>query len=133
VEAGTVATVKEAFDRYLGEGKPAYVQRYRLTAEEAVRLVSRAGGALTLAHPGLNGIERGDVQRLRAMGLAGLEVDHPEHNPSLREKYRQLAAECDLVPTAGSDYHGEAISPDRFMGTESMPEEQLARLEARRP
>jgi predicted metal-dependent phosphoesterase TrpH len=133
VEAGAVSSVKEAFDRYLGEGKPAYVQRYRLEAAEAVRLVNGAGGVLTLAHPGVNGMERGEVVRLRALGLAGIEVDHPEHDPSLREKYRRLAEECDLVPTAGSDYHGEAISPDRFIGTESMAEEQLARLEARRP
>ena len=48
----SVATVKEAFDRFLGEGRPAYVQRYRLEADEAVRLVRAAGGTTTVAHPG---------------------------------------------------------------------------------
>ncbi len=133
VEAGQVATVKEAFDRFLGEGKPAYVQRYRLEAEEAIALVRDAGGVVTVAHPGLNGIEGAHVVRLRDLGLAGLEVDHPMHNPSMREKYRLIAEECDLVATAGSDFHGEAINPDRVIGAESMAGEQLERLEARRP
>lgn len=133
VQTGAVATVKEAFDRYLGEGKPAYVQRYRLEAQDAVRLVRGAGGVATLAHPGVNRIEKGDAARLRAMGLDGLEVDHPEHGPSQREKFRRMAEACGLVPTGGSDFHGEAISPDRFIGADGMAEEQLALLEARRP
>ncbi len=133
VEAGVVATVKEAFDRYLGEGMPAYVQRYRLEALDAIRLVASAGGAATLAHPGVNHIQRGDLERLRAMGLAGVEVYHPDHNPSVREKYLRDAEACDLVPTAGSDFHGEAVAPDRTLGMVTMAEEELARLEKRRP
>ncbi len=133
VEAGAVSSVKEAFDRYLGEGKPAYVQRYRLEAEEAVDLVTRAGGVLTLAHPGVNRIGRDELRRLRVLGLAGIEVGHPEHGPSLREKYRSLAGELDLVPTAGSDFHGEAVAPERAIGGETMADDDLAALEGRRP
>jgi len=133
VEAGVAATVKEAFDRYLGEGKPAYVQRYRLEADEAVRLVSSAGGTVTIAHPGVSGLERGDAIRLKKAGVAGIEVHHVEHGPSLREKYLRLAEELDLVPTAGSDFHGPAVAPDRHFGDVSMSAEELARLEARRP
>ncbi len=133
VEAGAVATVREAFDRYLGEGMPAYVGRYRLVADEAIRLVGGAGGVTTVAHPGVSHIERGDLERLRALGLGGVEVYHPDHNPSVRDKYLRAAEAFDLVPTAGSDFHGEAVAPDRFLGAESMPEEQLARLERRRP
>ncbi|HVI92723.1 MAG TPA: PHP domain-containing protein [Anaeromyxobacter sp.] len=54
METGTVSSVKEAFDRYLGEGRPAYVQRYRLEADEAVQLVRSAGGTTTVAHPGVS-------------------------------------------------------------------------------
>ncbi len=133
VEAGQAATVKEAFDRFLGEGKPAYVQRFRLQADEAIALVRDAGGVVTVAHPGLNGVQGAHLARLRNLGLAGLEVDHPMHNPSMREKYRLIAEEFDLVATAGSDFHGEAINPDRVIGAESMAGEQLERLEARRP
>lgn len=133
VERGFVSTIREGFDRYLGEGKPAYVPRYRLSAEDAIRLVAGAGGVTTLAHPGVNRLERGHLKQLRDVGLAGVEVDHPDHNPSTREKYRCLAAECDLVPTAGTDFHGELVTPDRHLGSESMPQEQLDRLQARAP
>jgi 3',5'-nucleoside bisphosphate phosphatase len=133
VDTGIVSSVKEAFDRYLGEGRPAYVQRYRLDAEEAVRLVHAAGGTTTVAHPGVNGLERGELERLRAAGVVGIEVVHVEHNPSVREKYRRLAEALDLVPTAGSDYHGPAVSPDRRFGDVTMSAADLARLEARRP
>lgn len=133
VESGAVSSVKEAFDRYLGDGKPAHVERFRLEAEEAVQLVRGAGGVATVAHPGVSRLERGDLWRLRRMGLAGLEVEHPDHVPSARDKYRRLAAELDIVPTAGSDYHGEAVAPGRFLGTTTMSREDLGRLEARRP
>jgi 3',5'-nucleoside bisphosphate phosphatase len=133
VEAGAAATVKEAFDRYLGEGRPAYVQRYRLEADEAVRLVRGAGGTTTVAHPGVSKLERYDLVRLRAAGVDGLEVHHVDHVPSLREKFLRIAEELELVPTAGSDYHGTTIAPDRKLGDVTMPAEDLARLEARRP
>lgn len=133
VEAGAVATVKEAFDLYLGEGKPAYVQRYRLEADEAVRLVRSAGGTVTVAHPGVSKVDRGDAIRLKQAGIDGIEVQHIEHNPSVREKYLRLAEELDLVPTAGSDYHGPEVAPDRHFGDVSMSADDLARLEARRP
>lgn len=132
VDRGIVASVKEAFDRYLGEGRPAYVGRYRVTGREAIALVRGAGGAATLAHPGVNRLERGDLERLAGWGLAGLEVFHPDHNPSVQDKYLRLARELDLVPTAGSDFHGEAISPDRRLGSVTMSDGELARLEARR-
>lgn len=133
VEAGAAATVKEAFDRFLGEGKPAYVGRYRLEAEEAVRLIRGAGGTATVAHPGVSRLERHELVRLRAAGVDGLEVIHADHVPSLREKFLRIAEELDLVPTAGSDYHGATVSPDRKLGDVTMAAEDLARLEARRP
>jgi predicted metal-dependent phosphoesterase TrpH len=133
VETGVVSSVKEAFDRFLGEGRPAYVGRYRLEAEEAVRLVREAGGTTTAAHPGVSKLERHDLVRLRAAGVEGLEVHHVDHVPSQREKYLRIADELGLVPTAGSDYHGPNVSPDRNLGDVTMPAEDLARLEARRP
>jgi 3',5'-nucleoside bisphosphate phosphatase len=133
VETGAVSTVREAFDRYLGEGQPAFVQRFRLEVAEAVALVRGAGGTVTVAHPGVSRLERGELERLQAAGVVGVETHHPDHNPSVREKYLRLAHALGLVPTAGSDYHGEAISPDRRLGQVSMDPEDLARLEQRRP
>ncbi|HYQ80507.1 MAG TPA: PHP domain-containing protein [Anaeromyxobacteraceae bacterium] len=133
VEAGAAATVKEAFDRYLGEGRPAYVPRFRLEAEESIRFLREAGGVATVAHPGSSGVDRGDLMRLRQADLSGLEVGHPDHNPSVREKYQRLCQELDLVPTAGTDYHGALVAPDRSLGSAVMAAEDLERLEARRP
>jgi predicted metal-dependent phosphoesterase TrpH len=133
VAAGQASSVREAFDRYIGEGKPAYVQRHRLEAAEAVALVRGAGGTLTVAHPGLSKLERGELKRLREAGIVGLEVIHPEHNPSMREKYARLASELAFVATAGSDYHGATVSPGRQLGAVSMDPEAFARLESLRP
>jgi 3',5'-nucleoside bisphosphate phosphatase len=132
VERGIVGSVKEAFDRFLGEGRPAFVGRYRLPVEEAIALVRGAGGAATIAHPGLNRIERGDLERMHGWGLAGVEVYHGDHVPSQREKYLRSCQELDLVPTAGSDFHGEAVAPDRKLGMVTMSLAELERLEARR-
>jgi len=132
VEKGMVGSVKEAFDRFLGDGRPAYVGRYRMSAQEAIDLVRGAGGVATLAHPGVNRIERGDLMRLAGWGLSGVEAYHPDHVPSQRDKYLRVARELDLVPTAGSDYHGEAVAPGRKLGMVTMSEAELAALEARR-
>jgi predicted metal-dependent phosphoesterase TrpH len=133
VESGVVATVKEAFDRFLGEGQPAYVQRYRLEAADAVALVRGAGGTVTIAHPGVSKLEVGEVARLAAAGVVGIEVIHPDQNPSVREKYRRVAGAHGLVCTAGSDFHGPDVSPDRQLGMVSMTPEALEALERRRP
>jgi predicted metal-dependent phosphoesterase TrpH len=133
METGAIMTVKEAFDRFLGEGRPAYVPRYRLEAEEAVQLVRGAGGTVTVAHPGVSKLDRPELAVLRKAGADGLEVHHADHVPSLREKLLRIADELQLVPTAGSDYHGVTVSPDRKLGDVTMVAEDLARLEARRP
>ncbi|GEJ57884.1 PHP domain-containing protein [Anaeromyxobacter diazotrophicus] len=132
VERGIVGSVKEAFDRFLGEGRPAFVGRHRMPVEDAIALVRGAGGAATIAHPGLNRIERGDLERMKAWGLSGVETYHADHVPSQREKYLKICAELDLVPTAGSDFHGPEVAPGRKLGMVSMSEAELERLEARR-
>lgn len=133
VERGWTTSTKEAFDRWLGDGRPAWVDRYRLSGEEAVTLIKGAGGTATLAHPGTSRMERYDIQALRAAGLEGLEALHTDHNPSVRAKYLKIAAELDLVPTAGSDFHGEKVAPARKLGDAAMPEENFERLRARAP
>jgi len=104
VRAGHVSDAGEAFERYLGAGKPAYVEKFRLSVGEAVALIGEAGGAAVLAHPGV--YERDDlVPGLKDAGIVGLEADHPKHSTLDRERYRSLAARLDLVATGGSDEH----------------------------
>jgi predicted metal-dependent phosphoesterase TrpH len=133
LEKGYVASVREAFDRFLAEGMPAFVPRLRLELADAVTLVRGAGGTATIAHPAVSRLDRREVARARDAGVVGLEVHHVDHDPGTRERLLRLADELGMVPTAGSDFHGETVAPDRHLGDVTMPPEDLVRLEARRP
>ncbi len=120
VMKGFCLDTKEAFDRFLGDGKPGWAPRFKLSFEEAIRLIRAARGTATLAHPFVSKVDRHEVQQLKDAGLAGLEVHHSDHPAPVREKLLGWARELDLVPTAGSDFHGERVNPGRHLGTASM-------------
>lgn len=108
MEKKLVFTVEEAFDRYLGYGKPGWVPRQYVTPRQAIQLVLEAGGIPVLAHP-----ERGGkalVKELVGYGLKGLEVFYPKHTAPVIEELRALSRRYGLLETCGSDYHG--INPD---------------------
>jgi predicted metal-dependent phosphoesterase TrpH len=127
---GVVASVQEAFDRYLAEGRPAFVPKEKLDAAEAIGLVHEAGGVAVLAHAGiLPERARGPlVRELAALGLDGLEVLHPKNGPEVRERLKGWCGELRLVETGGSDFHGES-KPDVRLGMERV---SLAALDALR-
>lgn len=131
VRRGYCATPKEAFDRFLGDGRAAWVDRERLPAEEAISLIRQAKGTATLAHPGSSRVEAAEIAWLARAGLAGLEALHADHGPSVREKYLAIARDLALVPTGGSDFHGSALTPDRTLGCSTTPPENLERLRTR--
>ena len=127
VAAGVVGSVQDAFDRYLHDGGPYYVRRADTPLLTAVRMIAEAGGVTVLAHPlaarGGRVVGDGVIAELAAAGLAGVEVDHPQHDRPARTRLRWLAAELGLVATGGSDYHGankptplgaETTEPDAF-------------------
>jgi predicted metal-dependent phosphoesterase TrpH len=131
VELGYCTSTKDAFNRFLADGRPGAVPKFEFKAEDAVALIRGARGAATIAHPGVSRIERHDLEALKKAGLVGVEVEHSDHPPSLREKFRAIARELDLVSTSGSDYHGPKVSPNRHLGAESMKPEDFERLKAR--
>jgi len=131
VARGVVTSTREAFDRFLGDGKPGYVDRFRLPAEDAIAMLHRARGTATLAHPGSSKVSPYTLERLAKAGLDGLEVFHPDHVPSQREAFLRQAEALGLVPTAGSDFHGPRVTPDRSLGMVSLDPSHLARLEGR--
>jgi 3',5'-nucleoside bisphosphate phosphatase len=110
VEAGTVGSVQEAFERYLHTGSPFYVRKEDMDALTAVRLVREAGGVPVFAHPLARSRGRvvGDdlIAAMAEAGLAGLEVDHPDHTEPDRAHLRGLAGDLGLLTTGSSDYHG---------------------------
>jgi 3',5'-nucleoside bisphosphate phosphatase len=108
VERGYVKTVREAFDRYLATGKAAHVPRRKLSPEDAVRLLRRAGGAPVFAHPGL--ADRDElIPSMVQAGLMGIECYYSEHSPTQRGAYLDLCRQYDLVATGGSDFHGPQV------------------------
>ncbi|MDD2509710.1 MAG: PHP domain-containing protein [Syntrophomonas sp.] len=105
MENSYVFSVKEAFDKYIGKGRPAYVNRYKFLPEEAIALINEAGGIAVLAHPGLI---RNDslVEDIIALGIEGIEVFYPEHNHKQILKYSAFCQQHQLLITGGSDFHG---------------------------
>jgi predicted metal-dependent phosphoesterase TrpH len=133
VGAGVVGSVDEAFARLLYTGSPFYVEKVDTPAVTAVEMVRAAGGVAVFAHPLARRrgrvVDERAVAELAAAGLAGLEVDHPDHTPDDRGLLRRLAAELDLLVTGSSDYHG--TNKTTAIGAETTAPEQFDALVAR--
>ncbi len=110
VTAGVVESVNEAFATLLYNGSPYYVPKVDTPVRTAIAMVRDAGGVTVFAHPLARRrgrvVEPSVIAELAAAGLAGVEVDHPDHDPADRALLRALAAEHGLVTTGSSDYHG---------------------------
>mgnify|MGYP001811656886 FL=1 len=110
VRKGVVATMSEAFDLYLAQGRPGYVGRVRLTPETAITLARQSGAVPIIAHPHTLGIFRSELdaelKRLAGLGLVGVEAYYPEYEPDTRFELVERARQAGLVPSGGSDYHG---------------------------
>src|SRR5438270_6270127 len=117
LEAGYVQSIGEAFDKYIGTGCFAYVPRYRLTPEDAVRLIASANGLPVMAHPyDLPGLDelRNWLPGLCEAGMAGLETYYGPYTPEQEQVLRALDGEYGLIPTGGSGFHGPGIHPTPF-------------------
>jgi predicted metal-dependent phosphoesterase TrpH len=110
VAAGVVGSVNEAFASILRTGSKYYVPKSDTPVERAVEMIVEAGGVAVFAHPLARRrgrvIETSVLADLARIGLAGVEVDHPDHDPADRELLRGVAGELGLVPTGSSDFHG---------------------------
>jgi hypothetical protein len=137
---GYVESVQEAFDVWLGQGRPAYLDRDRLLPAEAIELAHRSGAVAVLAHPTSLGYDGAELERfvaaLAADGLDGMECEYGRYSPETRSRLRALAERLGLAVTGGSDYHGR-YKPDLALGTGlgdlNVPDELLEALEDRRP
>ncbi len=135
LEKGYIKNVQEAFDRYIGRGRPAYVPRYKLSPYEAVEAILNASGCPVLAHPGL-GVSTHIIEALIEAGIEGLEAYHSHHTPSNTNRILRIAAEHDLLVTGGTDSHGPSGSYPVAVGDEDVPDrcalELIAWAEAHR-
>lgn len=128
---GYVQTIQEAFDRFLGRGRPAYVPRVRLLPQEAIRAILDAGGVPVLAHPAHSGefAVRG-VPEFTGYGLRGLEVIYPHHSAAEVERLLRLCQEVDLLVTGGTDFHGPGSKEGAPLGSLHVPMDCVERLRA---
>jgi len=129
-QRGFVSNTDEAFDKYLAEGKPAFVPRPDVTVVEAIQVIHEAGGLASLAHPGLHDHDEA-IPDLVAAGLDAIEAYHGTHTRGQVRHYRRLAERRGLLVTGGSDFHGAggrdyAPAP----GMPCLPEADFSRLEA---
>ncbi|MFC0216052.1 PHP domain-containing protein [Paenibacillus chartarius] len=130
---GYVATVQEAFDRFLASGAAAYANVERITPETAIAWIREAGGAPVLAHPGL--YDDDDlVEELAQRGLAGIEAYHADHSPEEERKYASIAKRWGLLATAGSDFHGyrDGTPFHAALGSKRIDASVIAQLETRK-
>jgi hypothetical protein len=100
-----VSSINEAFEKYLGRGKPFFVEKKMYEVEEAIDLIKKAGGAVFLAHPAVSRVDD-DIDLFISWGLDGLEAYYPEHTLEEQEHYIRLAQEKGLMVSGGSDAHG---------------------------
>jgi len=129
VKAGHVADMRQAFDGWLGEGRPAFVPRVGPEPSEVVNIVAAAGGIASLAHPGL--LKRDElIPALVEAGLPALEAFHSEHDMETTQHYLTLAARLGILVSGGSDYHGEPVRRKSAFGKVGLPVEHFERLAA---
>jgi len=126
-EQGAVGSLQEAFVRYIGRGKPAYVNRWRISPQDTVRMLHTAGGLAVLAHPKLDCAER-TIPELVQAGLDGLEVYHTKHKRKDVKRYKALADRYGLLKTGGSDCHGPAHGQKALMGSVRVPYDYFERI-----
>ncbi|NMA91691.1 MAG: PHP domain-containing protein [Firmicutes bacterium] len=108
LKKGIVASIREAFERYLGENSTAYFPRNLYSAEKVLSILHRSAATSVLAHPGL--IKSIPIEALLSLGIKGLEVFYPHHSRSEQEYFLRLAKKHRLVITGGSDFHGDPKS-----------------------
>jgi predicted metal-dependent phosphoesterase TrpH len=128
VEAGIVPTVKDAFTpELIADGGLAYVQRVKISPDEAIERIHRAGGVACAAHPARTKLTDEEIEQLVQAGLDGLEVYYPQHTPDDTRRFELLAARHGLLITGGSDDHGD-INEGRLMGTIRLPYKHVEQL-----
>lgn len=139
VEAGHVASVTEAFERYLRRGGPAYVEREKLTPAGAVRMIRQVGGVAILAHPYILDVYGQFKVRLPldrvlpelcAAGLQGLEAYYTNYTPATTAELSAIAERFGLITTGGSDFHGGGTVPEAQLGAVAVPYACVTRLRA---
>ncbi len=120
ISHGFGSSIKEVFGKYLGNGCPAYEEKWHFPVVDAIRLINNSGGLAVLAHPSRY-ISDSQLRAMIANGLDGIEVVHPCHDQYMQRHYRSVATEYCLLETGGSDYHGNRDYDEDNFGRVGIP------------
>lgn len=129
---GYVETVQEAFDLYLGNESSCYVKKTTKKPRDLFNLINKANGVAVFAHPGVSNSDE-IIPELTKLGLAGLEVYHPDHNKKQIIHYEKIAENYNLVKTGGSDFHVLNSLRGSRPGSTSIDLDVVSELKSRRP
>jgi hypothetical protein len=128
---GKISSIKEAFTKYIGNGSPAYVKKFKLSPKDAVDLIKSAGGVSVLAHPKTINTKTESLEDILKMlindGIQGIEVYHSDHNAKESAEFKRLADKYNLLVTGGSDCHGLG-KKDVLLGRVKVPYELVEKL-----
>jgi hypothetical protein len=130
VHGGGALGMSEAFDRYIGRGRPAFVDKVLPSFAEVAELVHSVRGLVSVAHLKDRGT-RSFIERLKHEGLDAIETRHPSHDPDVRSRLTDIAIRLGLLRTGGSDWHGdpEPGETQGALGSQEVPLEWLERLD----
>ncbi len=119
MEEGFVLSYDEAFYKYIGDGRPAFVEKPKISPAEGMAILHKAGGLCFLAHPGMD-LTEGEIMAVIKQGLDGLEIFHPKHNEDKVNYFYNLAVQNHLLVSGGSDCHGNRKG-EMMMGRYNVP------------
>ena len=128
LEKGYIASIKEAFVKYISRDGPAYAEREKMTPAEAVELILQAKGLPVLAHPFTINDPETMVVELKSVGLIGIEAYYNDYAGDVIDKLVALAEKHNLIATGGSDYHGLDTGTETMIGGVDVPMESAERL-----
>ena len=130
IKRGYVTSIQEAFSRYLNRGRPAYVERYKISITETISLIKKIGGISVLAHPGLLK-DKSIINYCIELGIDGIECIHSKHSQADIDLMSNIAKENDLIATGGSDFHGDLVNGNLLLGKYYIDIENIPEMRGR--
>jgi len=128
LEKGYISSIKEAFDKYISHGGPAYVEREKMTPVEAVELIIKFNGLPVLAHPFTSNNTKTLTAELKIAGLVGIETYYKDYTTDNVNELIGLADKYGLITTGGTDYHGLEPAGETMIGGVDVPMESVEHL-----
>ena len=129
VENGYVESTREAFDKYIGENQAAYVERFKLKTEDAIKLIKSVNGVSVLAHPGLIH-NKSIIPSVVELGIQGMEVYHTKHSGDMENYLYEFANQRNLLITGGTDCHGRIIDNEPILGNITISYDRVLALKS---